>query len=68
MLKEIQCYYIKIHFKGSKMCVSNTLRLFLIDIDEIFPVQSSEFTKSLYFGSHLKKKNWNKLFKKNIFT
>ena len=32
-----------------KISVSNKLRLFLIDIDEIFPMQSSEFTKSLYF-------------------
>ena len=27
----------------------------MIDFDEIFPIQSSEFTKSLYFQSNSKK-------------
>ena len=33
------------------MSVSNKIGLLLIDIDEIFAMQSSEFTKSLYFWS-----------------
>ena len=45
----------------SKISVSNKLELFLIGIDEIFPMQSSEFTKSLFVGSNLKKKNGIKL-------
>ena len=32
------------------------LRLLLIDLDKIFLMHSSEFTKSLYFGSNSKKK------------
>jgi len=30
----------------------------LIDFDVIFPIQSSEFIKSLNFGSNLKEKNY----------
>jgi len=40
---------------GPKVSVSNKLRLFPIDIDEIFPMQLSEFTKSMYFRSNLYK-------------
>ena len=39
------------------------LRLFLINIYEMFPMQSSEFTKLLYFENDLKR-NWNKIFEK----
>ena len=37
--------------------MKNHLRSFIceIDIDEIFPMQSSDFTELLYFGSYLKK-------------
>ena len=42
-------------FTGLKMSVSNRLELFLIDIEEIFPIQSSIFRKLLYFGSNKKK-------------
>ena len=52
----IQYFHIKTHFHGSKISVSNKLILVLINIDEIFLMQSSEFTKSLYFGS-----NWEEL-------
>ena len=37
------------------MRVSKKFGLLLIDIEEIFPIQSSEFIKSLNFGSNLKK-------------
>ena len=39
-----------------KISISKKLRLLLIDIYEIFPMQSSEFIKSMYFRSNLKKK------------
>ena len=38
--------------------------MFLIDIDEIFPMLSSEFTKSVDFGSN--KKNAKKYFHVNL--
>jgi len=49
-------FTLKLISIGPKISVSNKLRLFPIDIDEIFPVQSSEFTKSMYFRSNLYKK------------
>ena len=49
---------------SQKESVSKIFGLFLIDIDEIFP---SEFTKTLYFDSNLKKKNAAKL-KKIYFS
>ena len=51
---------------GPKIGVSNNLRFFFIDIDEIFPMQSSEIIKSLYFGSNLKK-NMQQNKKNNLF-
>ena len=41
--------------------------MFLIDLKEIFPMQSSEFTKSLYFGSNWKKINCKIVLKKSNF-
>ena len=49
---------------GSKINISDKLRLFLIDIDTIYPMQSSEFGKSLYFGNNFKKLQQNE---KDIF-
>ena len=45
---------------------SNRLGLFLINVDKIFPMKSSEFTKSMYFGSHLKNKSGTTFSKKKI--
>ena len=39
----------------------------LMDFDVIFPVQLSEFIKSVYLGSNLKKKNCIKKRKNLIF-
>ena len=39
------------------MSVLNILGWFLIGIEEIFPMQSSRFTKSLCFG-----RNWKKVY------
>ena len=52
---------MKLLFIGLKTSVLNMLRFFLIYIDEILPVQSSEFIKPLCFGSHLKKKKLQKI-------
>ena len=41
-------------FIGPKINFSN--KLFEKDMDEIFPIQLSEFTKLLYFECNLKKK------------
>ena len=46
----------KFIFADPKINVSNELRLLLITLDKIFPMQSSEFIKLLYFGSDLNKK------------
>ena len=42
--------------------------LILIDIDEILSMQSFKFTKSLYFGSKLKKKTATKFKNKHFFA
>jgi len=45
------------------------LRLLMIDLEEIFPTQSSEFIESLYFESNSEKKNcWNKTPEKSHFS
>ena len=46
---------LKFIFIDPKISVSNRLRLLLIDIDEVFLIQSSEFTNLMYFGSNKKK-------------
>ena len=62
MLTDIQCFSIVINFR-SKNERFKKFGLFLIDLDEIFPMQSLEFTKSVkttsvekmhIFFSHLK--------------
>ena len=59
-LKQMHFFTLQFILIGPKKSVSSKLRLFLIDNDEMFPMQSSVFTKSLYFGSHLKKLQQNK--------
>ena len=55
MQHKTNVFALKFNFIGPKISVSIKLRLFLIYNDETFPMQSSEFIKSLYFGSNLKK-------------
>ena len=49
-------------FISPKIGISKKLRLFQIDINEIFPIQSSEFAKSLWFEKKTATKIKIKLF------
>ena len=59
LLEIILFYYIQIFFKVKTGSIS-------IDFDVFFPIQSSEFIKSLNFESNLKKKLQEKIYK-NLF-
>ena len=48
-------FILKFIFLGPKMSVSNKLGLFLYNLDKIFPIESSEFWKLLYFESNSNK-------------